>query len=86
MEPHSWYIAAWICVAFILILFVRGGTMVDITGLEKEVAEELEKEELAKAKSQLKQVERDIRNAQQLVENLQRKKKDLLVAISDGTN
>ena len=60
--------------------------MINITDLEKEVQAELAKERLGKAKKQLMEVERDIIHAHQLVENLERKKKDLLVAISEGTN
>jgi len=60
--------------------------MIDVTALEKEVADELAKEEAGKAKEQLKRIEKDIRNAKQIVENLERRKKDLLVAISEGTN
>lgn len=60
--------------------------MVDITALQKEVQDEIEKEALTKAKSQLKTIERDIRNAKLVLDNLEREKKDLLVAISEGTN
>lgn len=60
--------------------------MVDINALQKEVQDELNKEMIGKAKSQLKAIERDIVNAKQVVDNLERKKKDLLVAISEGTN
>jgi ABC-type uncharacterized transport system substrate-binding protein len=85
---HWHYIgwAGWILFIVAVWLFIRGANMIDVTALEKEVADELAKEEAGKAKEQLKRIEKDIRNAKQIVENLERRKKDLLVAISEGTN
>lgn len=60
--------------------------MLDIKALQDEVNAEIAKEETTKAKSQLKQITRDIQNAKQLVANLERKRADLLVAIGEGTN
>lgn len=60
--------------------------MIDINELEKEVANDLATERMSKAKSQLKAVSRDIQHAELLLANLQRQKKDLLIAISEGTN
>lgn len=83
---YLWYLAGWLVFLIVIILFFRGATMINITDLQKEVQDELAQDMLAKAKSQLKSIERDIINAKQLVDNLERKKKDLLVAISEGTN
>ena len=60
--------------------------LIDITKLEAEVDDELQEETLKKAKSQLKNINRDILHAEQLVANLKRQKADLLVSITEGTN
>lgn len=60
--------------------------LIDITKLEAEVDDELQEETLKKAKSQLKNINRDILHAEQLVANLKRQKQDLLVSITEGTN
>jgi signal recognition particle GTPase len=64
----------------------RIAKMLDIKLLQEEVEKETREEELKRAKEQLKKMERDLRNARQIVANLERQKADLLVAISEGTN
>lgn len=81
----SWLLAGWLTAAMFGYLLIRGGTMLDINAIEKEVAEELRDEEMKRAKSALKQNARDIAAAKQVVANLERKKLDLIAAIGDGT-
>lgn len=60
--------------------------MIDVNPLLKEVDDEVAKESREKAKRQLKEIQKDINNAEQILANLQRKKADLLVSITEGTN
>lgn len=60
--------------------------MIDVNALLKEVDDEVAKESREKAKRQLKEIQKDINNAEQILANLQRKKADLLVSITEGTN
>jgi len=79
-------LTAALAVAILSIACHRRFKMLDIKALQDEVNAEIAKEETTKAKSQLKQITRDIQNAKQLVANLERKRADLLVAIGEGTN
>ena len=59
--------------------------MFDVNLLQKEVADELAKEQRSRAKIALVKIEKDIANAKQIVANLERQKTDLLASIGDGT-
>lgn len=60
--------------------------MIDIKALQSEVAKELAETNKKKAKDQLLAAEREIKQAEQLLSNLKRKRDDLLAAIAEGTN
>lgn len=78
-----WGEAVWWLIFILILLKVK--PMIEVLALQKEVEKELREEAETKAKKALKEVTKQIMDAEQIVANLKRKRDDLIASIGDGT-